>query len=200
MFRVGLTGNIASGKSAVARVWQRLGAHIVDADELARNAVERESAGLRRVVERFGPGVLEEDGSLDRAALRAIVFDDDTARAALEQILHPEINRLRQAEEERFERSGECIVVHMVPLLFEAGLAERCDVIVLVDAPVDVRLRRIVETRGVDEVEARRMIAAQMPAAQKRARADIVIDNDGPLARLEARAGEVWNDIEAQAR
>lgn len=200
MFRVGLTGNIASGKSAVAHVWQRFGAPVVDADELARKAVDRESAGLRRVVERFGPGVLQEDGSLDRAALRAIVFDDDAARAALERILHPEINRLRQVEEERLERSGERIVVHMVPLLFEAGLAERCDLVVLVDAPVDVRLRRIIETRGVDEAEARRMIAAQMPAAQKRARADIVIDNDGPLARLEARAGEVWREIEAQAR
>lgn len=199
MFRVGLTGNIASGKSAVAHVWRRLGARVVDADELARKAVERESTGLRRVVERFGRGVIQEDGSLDRAALRAIVFDDDAARAALEQILHPEIDRLRRAEEARLEHSGERIVVHMVPLLFEARLAERCDVVVLVDAPADVRLRRIVESRGVDEVEARRMIAAQMPAAQKRARADMVIDNDGPLARLEARAGQVWTEIHAQA-
>lgn len=200
MIRVGLTGNIASGKTTVANVWQRLGAPLVDADELARKAVERESTGLRRVAERFGPDVLREDGSLDRAALRAIVFKDDAARAALEEILHPEIERLRQVEEERIKRAGGRVVVHVIPLLFEVGLAERCDLVVLVDAPADVRLRRILETRGVDEREARRMIAAQMPAEQKRARADIVIDNDGPPDRLEARAGEVWHEIEARVR
>lgn len=183
----------------VARVWERLGVRVIDADELARSAAARGSPGLRRIVQRFGPDVLREDGSLDRAALRAIVFRDDAARADLEKILHPEIDRLRQVEEERLERSGERIVANVVPLLFEARLAERFDLVVLVDAPAEVRLQRIIETRGVDEAEARRMIGAQMPAAQKRPRADIVIDNAGSLAHLEARASEVWNEIEGRA-
>ncbi|MFS8638683.1 MAG: dephospho-CoA kinase, partial [Gemmatimonadota bacterium] len=99
MFRVGLTGNIASGKSTVARVWQRLGAPVIDADVLARRAVAPGSVGLRRIVETFGPGVLDEAGRLDRAALRDIVFHDPEARAKLEAIVHPEVGRLRREEE-----------------------------------------------------------------------------------------------------
>lgn len=199
MLRVGLTGNIASGKSAVAETWRSLGAAVIDADALARRAVAPGSDALRRIMERFGPAVLQADGSLDRAALRAIVFADADGRDALERILHPEIARLRAVEEERFARAGATVVVHEIPLLFETGLDDEFDLVVLVDAPEPVRLRRIVEARGVDEEEAKRMMAAQQPVAPKRARAAIVIDNDGTLEQLHARAGDVWRRIRERA-
>jgi len=199
MLRVALTGNIASGKSTVARVWARHGARVIDADVLARRAVERGSPGLARVVEEFGAGVLAPDGELDRAALRRVVFADPGARARLEAIVHPEVARLRAEEEARAAREGVGIVVNDIPLLFEVGLQDAFDLVVLVDAPVEVRLARLVELRGVEEGEARRMIEAQLPAEVKRARADYVIDNGGTLAELEARALEVWQAIERRA-
>lgn len=199
MFRVGLTGNIASGKSTVARVWQRLGAPVIDADVLARRAVAPGSVGLRRIVETFGPGVLDEAGRLDRAALRDIVFRDPEARAKLEAIVHPEVGRLRREEEARLEAAGEKIVVHDIPLLFEAGLDEEFDAIVLVDAPERVRLERLMRDRGLTEDEARRMIDAQMPSSQKRDRADYVIENEGTLETLERAAEEVWRELRRRA-
>lgn len=199
MFRVGLTGNIASGKSTVARVWQRLGAPVIDADVLARRAVAPGSVGLRRIVETFGPGVLDEAGRLDRAALRDIVFRDPEARAKLEAIVHPEVGRLRREEEARLEAAGEKIVVHDIPLLFEAGLDEEFDAIVLVDAPERVRLERLMRDRGLTEDEARRMIDAQMPSSQKRDRADYVIENEGTLEALERAAEEVWRELRRRA-
>jgi dephospho-CoA kinase len=195
LFRVGLTGNVASGKSAVADVWRRLGAVIVDADELARDAVRPGSEGLRRVVQRFGGHVLHEDGSLDRAALRNVVFANAEERLALERILHPEIARMRKQEEARLEQEGVHVVVHMIPLLFEAGLTKEVDIVVLVDAPADVRLKRIQDMRRLEEDEARRMIDAQMPSDQKRARADIVIENESTLEQLETRAAEAWRQV-----
>jgi len=199
VFRVGLTGNIASGKSTVARVWQRLGAPVIDADVLARRAVAPGSVGLRRIVETFGPGVLDEAGRLDRAALRDIVFRDPEARAKLEAIVHPEVGRLRREEEARLEAAGEKIVVHDIPLLFEAGLDEEFDAIVLVDAPERVRLERLMRDRGLTEDEARRMIDAQMPSSQKRDRADYVIENEGTLEALERAAEEVWRELRRRA-
>jgi dephospho-CoA kinase len=200
MFRVGLTGNIASGKSTVARVWARLGAAIIDADVLARRAVEPGMPAFRRIVETFGPDVLAADGRLDRAALRRIVFRDPAARARLEAIVHPEVARLREEEEAALAARGAEIVVHDVPLLFEVGLEDAFDVVVLVDAPEAIRLERLVRDRGLDEAEARRMIDAQMPAAEKRGRADYIIDNDGTLQDLESRATETWRKIVERAR
>jgi dephospho-CoA kinase len=200
MFRVGLTGNIASGKSTVARVWARLGAAIIDADVLARRAVEPGMPAFRRIVETFGPDVLAADGRLDRAALRRIVFRDPAARARLEAIVHPEVARLREEEEAALAARGAEIVVHDVPLLFEVGLEDAFDVVVLVDAPEAIRLERLVRDRGLDEAEARHMIDAQMPAAEKRGRADYIIDNDGTLQDLESRATETWRKIVERAR
>ncbi|MFO7262277.1 MAG: dephospho-CoA kinase [bacterium] len=196
MLRVALTGNIASGKSSVARVWARLGAPIIDADVLARRAVEPGSPALERIAQAFGPGVLEPGGGLDREAMRAIVFRDEAARRRLEAIVHPEVARLRREEEQRLEREGARIVVNDIPLLFEVGLEDEFDVVVLVDAPEAVRLERLVRDRGLDPDEARRMIAAQMPAEQKRRRSDIVIENAGTLEELEARAERVWRELE----
>jgi len=198
MKRVGLTGNIASGKSAVADVWRSLGARVVDADVLARAAVAPGSAGLAGVAERFGAGVLDDAGALDRAALRRLVFDDEAQRRALEAIVHPEVERLRQQEERRAQEDGARVVVHMIPLLFETGMQDRFDVVVLVDAPADVRRRRIIETRGLTASEADAMIAAQMPSQEKRQHAHLVIDNDGDLATLRARAAQVWRELAAR--
>lgn len=199
MLRVGLTGNIASGKSAVAGYWRGLGAHVVDADALARDAVAPGSPGLQRVVQAFGTDVLDPAGALDRPALRRIVFADPAARRRLESIVHPEVERLRLEAENRLALAGARLVVHEIPLLFEAGLQHRVDVIVLVDAPDAVRLERLVDRRGLARAEARRMIAAQQPAAEKRAQSDIVIDNDGTLDQLEERAERVWTELQRRS-
>jgi dephospho-CoA kinase len=197
--RIALTGNIASGKSAVAAVWRANGAVIIDADELARRAVAPGTRGLRQVVRTFGRGVLGPDGTLDRAALRRVVFADERKRRQLEDIIHPEVDRLRRAAEREAVAAGARFVVHAIPLLFEKGLAEGFPVVVLVDAPEQLRLDRIVQTRGVDPDEARRMIAAQQPAAANRARATHVIDNAGTLEELQRRAEDVWARIEVAA-
>ncbi len=199
MLRVGLTGNIGSGKSTVARTWERLGARVVSADVLARRAVSPGSAGLARITASFGDAVLMPDGSLDRAALRAVVFRDPAARRRLEAIVHPEVERLRRQEEARLERAGVAIVVHEIPLLFEVGLQDRVDLVVLVDAPEEERLRRIVEGRRLDRSEASEMIGAQMSADAKRARADIIIDNDGGIAELERKAERAWTELRRRA-
>lgn len=199
MLNVGLTGNIASGKSTVARVWERAGAHIIDADLLARRAVAPGSPGLSQVIETFGPHLLDPAGGLDRAALRRVIFSDPAARARLEAIVHPEVARLRLELVARAAEAGVDIVVNDIPLLFEVGLETEFDLVVLVDAPEEIRLARLVRERGLDEAEARRMIAAQLPAAAKRDRADYLIENDGTLAELEARAEEVWRILRAAA-
>ena len=199
MLKVGLTGNIASGKSAVAEVWRSLGANVVDADELARRAVEPGSEGLRRIVERWGERVLDPSGALDRAALRDIVFRDPEARAELEAIIHPRVAALRDEEVAAVERAGERIVVADIPLLFEVGLDDEFDLVVLVDASPSLRRERIVRQRGLSPAEAERMIAAQMPSHDKRPRADIIIDNDASLDELRSRAREVWERIRTRA-
>ncbi|MFW6201206.1 MAG: dephospho-CoA kinase, partial [Gemmatimonadota bacterium] len=199
MRRVGLTGNIASGKSTVAAVWRRLGAPVIDADELARRAVEPGSPALEEIRRAFGPDVLDEQGRLDRERMRAVVFGDPEARRRLEAIVHPRVAELRAEEERRLADEGARVVVHEIPLLFEVGLEDEFDVIAFVDAPAAVRLERIVRDRGLDPAEARRMIDAQMPAAEKRARSDMVIRNDADLERLERRAEATWRAIATDA-
>lgn len=199
MLRIGLTGNIAAGKSSVVGVWRSLGATVVDADELARRVVEPGTPGLALIVEAWGPAVLDADGELDRAALRGIVFEDPEARARLEEIVHPAVYALRVEENRLAAERGERLVVADIPLLFEVGMADEFDVVVLVDAPEEERLRRLVEDRGLDPEEAVRMIDAQMPAELKRARADLVIENAGSPAELEARAREAWAELAGRA-
>lgn len=199
MLKVGLTGNIASGKSTVADVWRAQGGRVVDADELARRAVAPGTEGLRRVAERWGPGILLPSGELDRAALRDVVFRDASERRALEQIVHPEVQRLRQAEVAAARRAGIPLIVADIPLLFEAGLEGEFDVIVLVESPEEVRLDRLTGTRGIGRAEAERMIEAQWPSEGKHDRSDLVILNDGSLSDLERRAMEIWEELRSRA-
>lgn len=187
-WRVGLTGNVASGKSTVAGVWAGAGVPVMDSDQLARQAVEPGSPGLREVVEAFGPAVLQGDGTLDRGALRDRVFRDPSARKRLEGILHPRIATLRDAWLEEQGRAGAPLVVLEIPLLFEAGLEDSVDEIVLVDAPASQRLARLEDRRGLGPEEARRMMDAQMDPALKRERSDHVLENDGTVDRLRKEA------------
>jgi dephospho-CoA kinase len=198
LLRVALTGNVASGKSAVAGIWQEHGAAVIDADALARHAVEPGTRGLQEVVRRFGQRVLQPDGTLDRAAVRTIVFSDDASRRALEAIVHPEVELLRQQEERGLAAAGQRVVVHSIPLLFETGMDDWFDVVVLVDAPAETRRERMLASRELTAAEADAMIAAQMPAAQKRHRSHYVIENDGTLEQLRERAEEVWAQVEAR--
>jgi dephospho-CoA kinase len=191
MLLVGLTGNIAAGKSTVARRFAEHGATIIDADVLARRAVEPGMPAYTQIVRRWGRDVLAPDGLIDRAVLRQQVFGDQLQLEELNRIIHPEVLRMRDRQVAEARDRGDRIVVCDIPLLFERRLTEDFDRIVLVDAPRGVRLERLVRDRGLQETEAMEMIAAQMPAELKRARADYVIDNVGSRADAERRADEV---------
>lgn len=195
MILVGLTGNIASGKSTVAQLMSERGATIIDADELARDAVAVGSDGHRKIVERWGDDILKADGGLDRVALRQIVFQEPSELEALNSIVHPEVSRLRDDLINEARERGDEIVVCDIPLLFERRLVDDFDRIVLVDAPRPLRLERLTRERALGQNEAMNMIASQMPAELKRARADYIIENDGDLAALEKRVDEIWRAL-----
>ena len=199
MLLVGLTGNIASGKSTVAQLLSERGATIIDADVLARRAVERGSRAFDAIAQRWGTSVLTPDGQLDRAALRRSVFGNPKELEALNQIVHPEVERLRESRIADARARGDRIVVCDIPLLFEKKMVDRFDKIVLVDAPRPLRLERLVVDRGLRETEAMDIIASQMPAELKRARADFVIDNRGTLTELESRVNELWATLLQEA-
>lgn len=196
---VGLTGNIASGKSTVARLLSERGATIIDADVLSRRAVEPGTPAYDRIVERWGSDVVAPDGLFDRAALRNLVFPDHDELEELNRIVHPEVNRLRDRLVADAVGRGDRVVVCDLPLLFEKKMADEFSRIVLVDAPRPLRLERLMRERGLDETEALDMIAAQMPAELKRARADYVIDNTGTLTDLETKVAHVWTELEREA-
>lgn len=200
MLVVGLTGNIASGKSTVAARLSELGATVIEADVLAREAVRPGTPALAAIRDRWGAGVLAADGTLDRAALRRIVFADPASRRALEAIVHPAIHRLRETHMAAARERGARLVVCDIPLLFETGLEGTVDRIVLVDADPATRRDRLVRDRALPPAEADAMIAAQAPSGPKRDRADIVIDNLGTREQLIARTDEVFRALDALAR
>ena len=199
MLTVALTGNIAAGKSAVADLFRRWGATVLDADEIVREVQAPGGPVMRRIAERFGPSVVRADGSLDRPALRGLVMADSEERAALNRIVHPAVLARRAELAAAAAARGDRIVVSDIPLLFEAADPGEFDVVVLVDAPEPVRLRRLVEHRGLDHSEAAGMIRAQMPSAEKRTRSDFVIENDGDRAALERAAAAVWEALASRA-
>jgi dephospho-CoA kinase len=199
MILIGLTGNIASGKSEVARMLAVRGATVIDADVLAREAVRPETQALKDIVKRWGKEILKKDGSLDRAALRQIVFADQSELDALNRIVHPGVTRLRDREVASARERGDQIVVCVIPLLFERNLVEEYDAIVLVDAARPLRLERMVASRGLEATDAMNMIASQMPAELKRARADYVIENNGSLQELERDVDALWSSLQRNA-
>lgn len=191
---VGLTGGIGAGKSTVSALLADRGAVIVDADRLARDAVAAGTAGLRAVVDRFGPGVVAADGSLDRAALAALVFDDPPALADLNGIVHPPVRDAIAARVAELAGS-DAVVVLEIPLLVESGRSYGESAVIVVDCAEDVALRRLVETRGMTEDDARRRMAAQVSRAERLAAADVVIDNSGPREALEPQVERVWRTL-----
>ena len=195
MQRIALTGGIASGKSFVADEFAALGAVLVDSDLIAREVVEPGTPGLAQIVERFGEGVLAEDGSLDRPRLGALVFSDDAARADLNAIVHPLVRR-RAAELEAAAPDG-AIVIQVIPLLVETGLDEGFDTVLVVDVPVEVQIERLMRRNSLTEAEALARIDAQADRGRRLAAATHVIGNSGSRSATRERVREVWRDLSA---
>jgi len=199
MLLIGLTGNIASGKSTVARLLSERGATIIDADVLARRVVEPGMPAFDEIVRRWGQEVVAPDGSLDRDALRRLVFSHHEQLEELNTIVHPEVAAYRDRLVDEARQRGDRLVVQDIPLLFERGLVDQFDRIILVDAPRPVRLERLMRERRLSETDAMDMITAQMPAELKRARADYLIENVGTVRELEERVSEMWQSLEREA-
>jgi dephospho-CoA kinase len=196
VLRIGLTGGIGAGKSTVAQLLVQRGAVLVDADRLAREVVEPGTPGLAAVVEAFGDRVLAADGSLDRPALAAVVFADPEERRRLDGIVHPLVRR--RAAELVAAAPPDAVVVQDVPLLVETGQAGSFDLVLVVEADLETRVARLVE-RGLTEADARARIAAHATDEQRRAAADVVMDNSGSLEQLSAQVDRFWAERVAPA-
>jgi dephospho-CoA kinase len=194
--RVGLTGGIGAGKSEVAHIFAELGALVIDADEMARLAVAPGSEGLERIRARW-PSVVGEDGTLDRPAMAALAFEHESTREELNAIVHPIVRRL-SAEREAQARPDQ-IVVHEVPLLFEAGFADECDATVVVVAPDELRIERVQARSGLSRDKIERRMAAQIDPGEARGRAGYVIENDGSREHLRERTERVYRELTARA-
>jgi dephospho-CoA kinase len=199
MLLVGLTGGIGTGKSTVARMLEKRGAVVFDADVLARQAVAPGTPGFDKVVERFGPNVLAPGGGLDREALASIVFSDPAARRDLEGIVHPEVRRMFAEGCEEY-RDSDRVVVFSAPLLVETGMHTAFDLLIVVSAPVATQIERLMRGRGMAERDVQARIAAQLPLEAKAEVADVLVGNEGTLEDLEGRVERVWRDLDAQAR
>src|SRR5437763_5469828 len=199
MLNVALTGNIAAGKSTVVELFRGWGATIIDADELVRQAQAPGGEVLAAIAQRFGSDVLAPNGSLDRAALRSKVMGDQAALDALNAIVHPAVQRRRDDLAREARERGDVLVVNDTPLLFEVLDPGQFDAVVLVDAGVALRRTRLRAMRGLSNEEADRMIAAQMPAERKRAKSDVVIENEGSLEQLERQARAAFDELRHRA-
>ncbi|HET7929646.1 MAG TPA: dephospho-CoA kinase [Actinomycetota bacterium] len=197
MLLVGLTGGIGSGKSTVARLLEKRGAVVFDADLLAREAVEPGTPGHAAVIERFGADVLAPGGELDREALASIVFADPSARRDLEEIVHPEVRRLFAEGSEAY-RDTDRVVVFSAPLLVETGMHTAFEILVVVSATVPTQIERLMRQRGMSEASIRARIEAQAPLEDKAAVADFLVDNEGTLDELESQVERLWNDLSAR--
>jgi dephospho-CoA kinase len=195
---VGLTGGIGSGKSTVARLLERRGAVVIDADQLARDAIARGTSGFDEVVRAFGPEIVGDDGDLDRSALATRIFSDPSQKATLEAIVHPEVAR-RFGERVETYRDTDRVVVYVSPLLVELGLAPAFDVVVIVTASAHLRISRVASDRGLTPEEVRSRMASQATDEQRMEVADVLIDNDGTLAELEPQVERLWGDLVARA-
>jgi dephospho-CoA kinase len=194
---VGLTGGIGSGKSTVARMLEKRGAVVFDADVLAREVVEPGTPGHAEVIERFGANVLAPGGELDREALASIVFADPAARRDLEAIVHPEVRRLFADGAEEYEGTDR-IVVLSAPLLVETGMHTAFEVLIVVSATPQTQIERLMRDRGMSEAAVRARIAAQAPLETKSEVADFLLDNEGSTEALERQVDRVWDDLQAR--
>lgn len=199
MIRIGLTGGIASGKTTVSRMLTELGARVIDADVLAREAVAPGSPGLRQVVDAFGAEMLRSDGTLDRKRLGALVFRDAQARQRLNAIVHPIVRRRMQEEIDRAQAAGLRAVVLDIPLLFESGLDGICDRVWVVYVDPQTQLERLMQRDGLSEAEARLRLEAQLPVEEKARRADAVIDNTRDATATRRQVAKLWGDLLDQA-
>lgn len=191
--RVGLTGGIASGKSTVLAQFKKCGASIVDADAVAREVVEPGTEGLKRVIERFGPEYIEENGTLDRAKLGQLIFADETERKALNEILHPLINAKIRQQMTYFETAApEIPVIVDIPLLIENNLMDMFDRVVVVYVPKFLQVKRLMARNGFSDDEAKRRIQSQMPLDDKRQHADYVVDNSGDVENTRRQVERIW--------
>ena len=197
MFLVGLTGGIAAGKSSVAARWVQLGAIEIDADVLARQAVEPGSQTLGKIAELFGAQTITPEGELERAVVAQIVFNDPTKRQQLEQIIHPRVRELAQQRIQ--ELPADAIAVYTVPLLVEANVSLPFDMVVTVEAPQQEQIKRMVANRGMSEAEALARIKSQATPAQRANRADVILNSNQTLAELLADADALWTRIVREA-
>ena len=196
MYRIGLTGGIGAGKSVAANRFQELGAVVIDHDVLARQAVAPESPGLAQVVAEFGPEMLLPDGSLNRSALGAVVFGDADARRRLNAIVHPAIFDLSAAAESAAQNNNDkSIIVHDIPLLVETGQEADFDLLLVVDAPAELRVQRLMHARGLSEADARARISAQISDEERLAPADKILDGAGTVANLRHQVDVLWAEI-----
>jgi dephospho-CoA kinase len=200
VLKVALTGNVAAGKSTVLAHFVRWGAAAVDTDLLAREAVAPGTPALAAILARFGAELARPDGTLDRARLRQRVMGDPERRRQLNAIVHPEVMRLHAERIEAARKRGVEILISDIPLLFEALDPDAWDLVVLVDAPEELRRRRLSEDRGLSRAEVDDLVGAQLPSALKRRRSQIVIDNAGSLGELETAARGAWEQLVAAAR
>lgn len=190
MLRIGLTGGIGAGKSTVSRAFAECGGVVVDGDVISREVVEPGTEGLAALVEHFGQGILLPDGALNRPALAAIAFSDEDKRKALNGIVHPLVARRRS---ELIDAAAEdAVIIEDIPLLVESQMAPLFPLVVVVNADPEVRVRRLIEYRGFSEDDARARIAAQASEEQRRAVADVWLDNTGSEGRLVEQARDLW--------
>jgi len=194
---VGLTGGIASGKSAVAAILRRLGAAIINADELSREVVRPEQGAWEEIIKTFGPDILQEDKTLDRRKLRKIVFDNPEARKKLEAIIHPRVRALAERRISELAAAGSSVIVYEVPLLFEAQIHLWLRPVILVACDLETQKKRLLERDHLTEFEAQQHLDAQMSLEEKRKLADYVIENDGTLEELEQGVRAVLQKIQA---
>ena len=189
---IGLTGGVATGKSSVARFFEERGVPVIDADQLAREAVSPGSPCLAQLAALFGHGVINAEGALDRKRMGSIVFGDAEKRRLLEEVLHPEIRRLAEERIARAAAAGRRTVVYMAPLLIEAGVTDRVDEIWVVTVRPDIQLERLMARDGIGREEAGRIIASQMPLAEKERHGRVVIDNSGTPEETRRLLAEIW--------
>lgn len=198
MFLIGLTGGIAAGKSTVAKRWVEHGAIEIDADSLARDVVQPGSDGLRQVVQAFGESIIEDSGELNRKALAKLIFESDEKRLLLNSILHPLIRQLAAEQLKKFD--DDAIVIYNVPLLVEAEVDHDFNLVVTVEAPEDEQVKRLVQTRGLSEPEAKRRIAAQAQPIERAARADRILNSNQDINLLLRDADNLWREIVTLAK